>query len=265
MGKGAGRPWAPDQSLVMFWRIASKASTGKMAGMCGRYTFQHAEALRRLIESLTGETYEEFMTRYNVAPTQDNPVVVPDAAGRARRRTMRWGLIPASDPAEKPRLIHVNARSEEILGKRTFREAVHRRRCVVPADGYYEWKRPDARTKLPHLISLRDRRPFFMAGIFEEATALRPETFALLTCGPNRLMAEIHDRMPVILDAPGLARWLQPEPIGATEMSSICVPYDDAAMQAWPVSAVVNSARHEVPECVVQVPPHVDPQASFGF
>ena len=97
------------------------------------------------------------------------------------------------------------------------------------------------------------------------ATALRPETYALLTCGPNRLMAEIHDRMPVILDAPGLACWLQPGPIGPAEMSSICVPYDDAAMQAWPVSAIVNSARHEVPECVVRVAPHVDPQGSFGF
>jgi len=233
--------------------------------MCGRYTFQHAEALRQLIESLTGESYEEYIARYNVAPTQDNPVVAPEPAGRPRRRTMRWGLVPASDPAAKPKLIHVNARSEEILGKRTFKEAVQLRRCVVPADGYYEWKRPDERTKLPYLISLHERRPFFIAGIYEEATALRPETYALLTCGPNRLMAEIHDRMPVILDAPGLARWLEPGPIGPAEMSSICVPYDDAAMQAWPVSAIVNSARHEVPECVAPVAPHMDPQGNFGF
>jgi len=233
--------------------------------MCGRYTFQHAEALRQLIESLTGESYEEYFARYNVAPTQDNPVVAPAGAGRPRRHTMRWGLIPASDQAEKPKLIHVNARSEEIYGKRTFKEAVQLRRCVVPADGYYEWKRPDERTKLPHLISLRERRPFFMAGIYEEATALRPETFALLTCAPNRLMAQIHDRMPVILAAPSLTRWLHPGPISPAELASICVPYDDAAMQVWPVGAVVNSARHEVPECVVPVAPHVDPQGSFGF
>jgi putative SOS response-associated peptidase YedK len=233
--------------------------------MCGRYTFQDVEALRQLIERLTGEAYEEYISRYNVAPAQDNPVVALAGAGRPRRRTMRWGLVPAADPAAKPKLIHVNARSEEILAKRTFKEAVQLRRCVVPADGYYEWKRPDERTKLPHLISLRGRRPFFMAGIYEEATALRPETYALLTCGPNRLMAEIHDRMPVILDAPGLACWLRSGPVGAAELSSICVPYDDAAMQAWPVSAIVNSARHEVPECVVPVAPHVDPQGSFGF
>ena len=233
--------------------------------MCGRYTFQHTEALRQLIESLTGESYEDYVARYNVAPTQDNTVVAPDPAGRPRRRVMRWGLIPASDPAPKPRLIHVNARSEEMLGKRTFKAAVQERRCAVPADGYYEWKRPDQHTKLPHLISLQGRKPFFIAGLYEEATALRPETFALLTCGPNRLMAAIHDRMPVILDEAGLDRWLKPGPITAAEAASICVPYNDEAMQAWPVSATVNSARHEVPECVVQVPPHVDPQGLLGF
>jgi putative SOS response-associated peptidase YedK len=233
--------------------------------MCGRYTFEHAEALRQLIESLTGETYEEFVARYNVAPTQDNAVVAPDEKGKPHLRTMRWGLVPAADSALKLRLIHVNARAEEILAKRTFKEAVQRRRCVVPADGYYEWKRPDERTKLPHLISLHDRRPFFIAGIYEAATDLRPETFALLTCGSNRLMAVIHDRMPVILDAPGLARWLQPGPIGPTDLSTICVPYVDEDMQVWPVSPFVNSASNEGPACVVPVLPYVDPQGSLGL
>jgi putative SOS response-associated peptidase YedK len=233
--------------------------------MCGRYTFQHTEALKRFVEELVETNGEEFAARYNVAPTQDMPVVKSRKAGRPRLQVMRWGLIPVNDSGPKPRMIHVNARSEEIIGKRTFKEAVQERRCVVPADGYYEWKRPDEHTKHPYLISLLERRPFFIAGIYEDATAQRPETFALLTCGPNRLMASIHERMPVILDGAGLDHWLQPGPIDALTVASICVPYADEVMQAWPVSSVVNSARHEVPECVVQVEPPTDPQGSFGF
>lgn len=233
--------------------------------MCGRYTFQHTEDLKRFIAEMAETHGEAFVARYNVAPTQDMPVVKPRGTGRPRLQVMRWGLIPAADPGPKPRMIHVNARSEEIVGKRTFKEAVQERRCAVPADGFYEWRRPDERTRLPHLISLRGRRPFFIAGVHEPATDLRPETYALLTCGPNRLMAAIHDRMPVILDGPGLARWLEPGPIDAATVAAICVPYADEAMQAWPVSRVVNSARHDVPECVVPVEPPVDPQGSFGF
>ena len=220
--------------------------------MCGRYTFQQAKALRELIESLTGESYEEFISRYNVAPSQDNPVVATDeGAARPRLHKMRWGLVPFWDKSEKPKIAPINARSEEVMGKPTFKQSVQKRRCVVPADGFYEWKRPNERTKIPHLIGLRERKPFFIAGLYEGATDIRPETYALLTCGPNSLMAEIHDRMPVILDGAALTRWLQPGPITPEEVSSICVPYDAARMAAVRVSSVVNNARNDVPECVV--------------
>ncbi len=229
--------------------------------MCGRYTLQQAEAIRRLIESLTGEPYDQFMARYNVAPTQVNPVVRSAPSGRPRCESWRWGMPPAGNASG----LHVNARSEDVLARPAFRDHVQRRRCVVPADGFYEWQRPDARTRVPHLFSLRERRPFFMAGIHDEGCRTGPANFVVLTCGPNRLMAGIHDRMPVILSDSALARWLEPGPLTAADIAALCVPPDDQAMQAWPVGEVVNHARNDSPECVVPVSPRVDPQGTFGF
>ncbi|MDQ5979657.1 MAG: Abasic site processing protein [Verrucomicrobiota bacterium] len=233
--------------------------------MCGRYTLQQAEALKRLIESLTGQKYEELMARFNVAPTQRNPVVRADRTGGRSAGTMRWGLAPLRPTGGTTEAVHFNARSEEVLAKPTFRQAVQHRRCAVPADGFFEWKRINEQVRQPHLISLRERQPFFIAGICDEATALQPEAYALLTCGPNRLMADIHQRMPVILDGDRLERWLKPGPLSAGELASLCVPFDEKRMQAWPVGEVVNSARHDVPACVEPVAPFVDPQGAFGF
>jgi len=219
--------------------------------MCGRYTFQHTEALAKLIESLTGRVTTAFVPRYNVAPSQDNPVVAADESGAPSLHTMRWGLVPFWDKSEKPKFAPINARSEEMMGKPTFKQSVQKRRCAVPADGFYEWLRLDEKTKFPHLIGLKERKPFFIAGLFESATETRPETYAVLTCGPNALMQPIHDRMPVILDGPALKRWLTPGPITAEETAGICVPFDPDKMAAVKVSSVVNNARHDVPECVV--------------
>ncbi len=229
--------------------------------MCGRYTLQQPEALRRLIESLTGGDSTSFPARYNVAPTQVNPVVRTTPNSRPRLESWRWGMVSPG----KASGLHVNARSEDVLVRPSFREHVQRRRCVVPADGYYEWQRPDSRTRWPHLISLLGRRPFFMAGIHDTGDVSGAANYVVLTCGPNRLMARIHDRMPVILHGTALVRWLEPGPLTAAEISSICVPHDDSSMQAWPVGEVVNAARNENPDCVVPVPPRVDPQGSFGF
>lgn len=221
--------------------------------MCVRYTFEKAEALRRLLELMTGDTVE-IGPRYNVAPGQKN-LVVAQGAGEDRPRVheMKWGLVPYWDRSEKPKIAPLNARSEEMMGKPTFRQPVQKRRCAVPADGFYEWRRPDEKTKIPHLISLKDRAPFFFAGLYEDATAIRPETYALLTCRANDLVAPINDRMPVILTPDTLPRWLCPGPITPEEVASICVPYDAGAMQAWVVSPLMNNSRNDMPECVVPV------------
>lgn len=221
--------------------------------MCGRYTLENTEALRDLIASLTQEEYAELMTRYNVAPSQENPVVAADETGRPRLHKMRWGFVPYWDKSEKPKIAPINARSEEMMGKPTFKQAVQKRRCAVPADGFYEWKRPDEKTKIPHLIGLKGRKPFLIAGIYEAASETRPETYALLTCAPNQLMAKIHDRMPVILTESSLKRWLAPGAITPEEVAKVCVPFAAEHMAAIQVSAVVNSARNDVPECVLPV------------
>lgn len=233
--------------------------------MCGRYTLQQIDALKRLIESLTGESYDQFMARYNVAPTQRNPVVRTDHSGKRKLVQMRWGMAPLRPTGTKAEAVHFNARSEEVLAKPTFRTAARSRRCAVPADGFFEWKRCDEKHRQPHLISLRDRQPFCIAGLYDEATAAQPDAYALLTCGPNRLMADIHHRMPVILEGEGLARWLDPAPLNETEMSRLCVPFADNRMQAWPVGEFVNSARHDTHECVEPVAPFSSPQGAFDF
>ncbi len=221
--------------------------------MCGRYTLQDPERLNALITSITEEAYASVTRRFNVAPSQENPVVAPDADGKPHATSMRWGLVPYWDRSETPKFAPINARSEEMLGKPTFKQSVQKRRCVVPADGYFEWKRRDERTKTPYLICLKDRRPFFFAGIYESATEFRPATYALLTCAPNPKMAEIHNRMPVILPASAVGAWLKPGPLTPESASAFCVPYDSADMQAWAVSSIVNNARNDVPECVEPV------------
>ncbi len=221
--------------------------------MCGRYTLQDPERLDALIASITEEAYATVAARFNVAPSQQNPVIAMGPDGRPHASAMRWGLVPYWDRSETPKFAPINARSEEMLEKPTFKQSLQKRRCLVPADGYFEWKRRDERTKTPYLISLKDRRPFFFAGIYETATEDRPATYALLTCAPNPTLAAIHDRMPVILPPSAVDRWLQPGPLTSEGVKELCVSYDAAEMQAWAVSSIVNNARNEVPECVVPV------------
>lgn len=221
--------------------------------MCGRYTLKHAETVARLIASITGEDVRTVAARYNVSPSQSNPVVRPDPAGKPTGVLMRWGLVPFWDKSEKPTFAPINARSEDMFGKPTFRQSVQKRRCVIPADGFYEWKRLDERTKIPHHICMKGDAPFFIAGLYEEATESRPETYCLLTTGPNALMEAIHDRMPVILPAPAVTRWLQPGPLSPEDAQILCRPYSAEEMTAWAVSSLVNKPANDVPDCVVPV------------
>ena len=151
--------------------------------MCGRYTLTNSAAVREEMERITGLSFEEFAPRYNAAPSQTMPVVATDDDGKFRITLMRWGLVPFWEKSDKPKFVPINARSEEMFGKPMFRQSVQKRRCLVPADGFFEWKRFDEKTKIPHFIGLKKREPFFIAGIYEAATELRPETYALLMAG----------------------------------------------------------------------------------
>ena len=232
--------------------------------MCGRYTIKDPVALAQLIAHLTGEPFAIVAARYNICPSQSNPVVRPRPEGKPAATAMRWGLVPRWLQAPTAADGHANARSEDMFERRSFSEAVQLRRGVAGADGFYEWRRLNKRDRIPHHFCLKSRVPFFFGALFEEGVD-RPPTYALLTTGPNALMALIHDRMPVILTGDALARWLTPGPISPEEARQICRPFDAGQMEAWQVSTLVNRPAQDSPDCVAPASglPPVDPQGEL--
>jgi len=214
--------------------------------MCGRYRLKDPkQAALTLVE----EDLPALDTpRWNVAPTQAVPVVRHAAGGR-RLTLMRWGLVPFYERSKPKPFQLINARAETAPEKPAFQRAVAQRRCAVLADGYYEWRAVAGRTKEPWFFARRDEAPFAFAGIYEEDAPAGPAGCCLLTTAPNPLAARVHDRMPVILDAAAAARWLVPDPLTPEDFRALTAPFPADAMVAWPVAAVVNSPRNDVPEC----------------
>lgn len=222
--------------------------------MCGRYTL--TVPLSNLVDSFDVQPPDfDYPPRFNIAPTQDAPVIAQDREGR-RIGLLRWGLIPswAKDPALGNRMI--NARSETAAEKPAFRGAFRRRRCLVPADGFLEWKKPkegasEKKPKIPHWIHLPDRVPFVMAGLWEK---WEPEdappvySFTILTTEAAPGIRHIHPRMPVILSDDAVDPWLG-EGTSPGDLLRLLGPYE-GTLQAFPVSALVNSPRNDMPECL---------------
>jgi putative SOS response-associated peptidase YedK len=216
--------------------------------MCGRYMLTTpVDALRQL---LLFPERPNLPPRYNIAPTQDVPIVRRTRDGTARELIMvRWGLVPywADDPKIGNRLI--NARGESVARTAAFREAYQRRRCLVPADGFFEWQKI-GRTRQPLLVRRKDQAPFAFAGLWERwpqpgGGVLRSCT--IITCPANELVALVHDRMPVILAPEDFERWLDP---GQDQGHALLKPYPAAPLEAFPVSARVNSPNNDDPECI---------------
>ena len=189
----------------------------------------------------------EVPPSFNVAPSQRMPVVTWDESGPGAR-LMRWGLIPFWDRSEKPKIMPINARSEDAMKKPMFRGAIQSRRCLVPATGFFEWKKLDPKTKQPHAIGLAGGRPFCFAGIHEPPNACHPATFLILTTKPNALMAEIHDRMPVLLTGKALHEWLEPGAMNEDRFSRVTTPHPASEMVANPVRSLVGNPRNNGPE-----------------
>ncbi|ATB26766.1 SOS response-associated peptidase [Melittangium boletus] len=222
--------------------------------MCGRVTIQTpALAIAREL-NLAGVRSAIERPRYNLAPTQQMPVVLND--GTRLLDTARWGLVPswAKDPALGNKLI--NARAETVAEKPSFRSAFKRRRCLVLVDGWFEWKQ-STKPKTPYYFHRKDGRPMAFAGLWEEWTA--PDTgevlrtCTILTTGPNAVMAPIHDRMPVILQPEAQDIWLRPEPQEATTLQPLLVPDEASPLELWEVARVVNSPTNDVAACVERV------------
>jgi len=219
--------------------------------MCGRFTLR---APASVVAAQFG-LFEmpPFAPSFNVAPTQPVTVirVAPDGPGLEPVR-LRWGLIPgwAKDPSIGNRMI--NARSETVAGKPAYRAAFRRRRCLLAADGFYEWQRT-GRAKQPWFIRLRDDRPFAFAGLWERWEGPDHsciESCTLLTTEPNDLVRPIHNRMPVILAAEDYDGWLEPQVQQPERLEPLLRPYPAGEMDAYPVSPYVNSPAHNDPRCI---------------
>ncbi len=215
--------------------------------MCGRYTLTTPlEGLRQVFDFVE---QTNLAPRHNIAPTQEVAAVRLDSDGARHLVTLRWGLLPrwAKDRAMAARMI--NARAETLATKPAFREAYRQRRCLILADGFYEWK-TEAGRKQPYLIGLQDRAPFAFAGIWERwrdpATGDGLETCSIVTTEANDLLAAIHHRMPVILPAEAQETWLAVDPPVAA-LQTLLVPYDPAAMTFHRVSPEVGKVANDDP------------------
>lgn len=215
--------------------------------MCGRFSLTVGD--RDIAEQWNVRVPFDVPARYNIAPSQ--PVVALRADGGRRVDEFRWGLVPhwAKDPEIGNRMI--NARAETLFEKPAFRAAAMRRRCLVLADGFYEWKRTNGK-KQPYYVRLKSGRPFGFAGIWEHWEGAQGElrTCSIVTTEPNELMMSIHDRMPVVVRKDLEDLWLDPEIHDTAELGRVLQPFPDDEMEAHPVSTIVNNPDNDVAECV---------------
>lgn len=220
--------------------------------MCGRFTLTvNPAGLQDAFENYTFPT--RFAPRFNIAPTQ--PVLAIPNDDRHEADFFIWGLIPmwAKDPGIGSRLI--NARAETLAEKPSFRSSLKYKRCLILADGFYEW-RPSGKTKLPYFIHMNDRKPFAFAGLWDawnSPDGAQIKTCTIITTEPNELMSLIHNRMPAILHPRDYAKWLDTSPQTPESLAPLIKPYPAEEMSAYPVSTMVNKPENDIPELVVPV------------
>jgi putative SOS response-associated peptidase YedK len=219
--------------------------------MCGRFTLTaDPQQLRQTFD--WAFIPDQHPSRYNIAPTQPVAVIANDGTNKLDYYV--WGLIPSwsKDPEIGSRLM--NARAETLVEKPSFRTAFRRRRCLILADGFYEWKQdPGGKSKMPMYIRMKTGKPFAFGGLWENWNS--PDGSQILSCTiittePNALMQTIHNRMPVILPASAYALWLQTTEPDVQHLQALLKPYDASEMIAYPVSRLVNSPNNDLPACI---------------
>ncbi|TNF78146.1 MAG: SOS response-associated peptidase [Acidobacteria bacterium] len=219
--------------------------------MCGRYTLSSPTDL--LADLLELDSVPDLAPRYNIAPTQEAAVVrVTGETGARTLDLLRWGLIPfwSKDPGIGNRMI--NARAETVGEKPAYRTSFKRKRCLVPADGFYEWQATGG-PKQPFYFRFEGGGPFALAGLWdrwEKGEGDPIETFTILTTEPNEVVAPVHRRMPVILDRETMAIWLDPAIEDAERLTPLLGPFPAAGMEGFPVSTFVNSPGNDTPRCI---------------
>jgi putative SOS response-associated peptidase YedK len=221
--------------------------------MCGRFTQHNEEDEFEDRFNFSNPAGIVFTKRFNIAPSQNVPVVVVEEDNRLLK-LMRWGLVPfwAKEPSIGYRMI--NARAETITEKASFKNPLKKKRCLVLASGFYEWiKTQKKSTKTPLYFRLKSKEPFAFAGLWDEWK--QPDgdkllSFTIITTGPNELMKPIHDRMPGILRQKDENMWLDPELTDFDKLVPLLGPYPTDLMEAYEVSTIVNSPKNDVPECI---------------
>jgi putative SOS response-associated peptidase YedK len=220
--------------------------------MCGRFLrLSSRDELARLLGCETADGTSELFPRYNVAPTQLVAVVREDD-GRRALRMLRWGLIPSWAKGPRIGITLINARAETAAEKPAFRAAFKKRRCLIPAAGFYEWRATGGRQKQPYHIRLKGGRTLAFAGLWEcwhDAEGRPVESCTILTTTADAVVRPLHERMPVILAPEDFAAWLDPS-TPPEELHALLKPYPDGELEAVPVGRHVGNPRNEGPRCL---------------
>lgn len=221
--------------------------------MCGRFTKKSSKEELRARFGFDDTSQDAlFEARYNIAPSQEHPILIVSQDKRIVTM-MKWGLVPHWSKDPKIGFKMINARSEGIDEKPSFKTPLRQRRCLVLADGFYEWHKVNNKTKIPYYFKLKSDQPFAFAGLWDlwEKEGQTLKTFTIITTTPNQLIEPIHDRMPVILEEKDEAKWLDPEIKRSSDVIPLLKPYDSQEMECYRVSTIVNSPKNDVPECLV--------------
>lgn len=220
--------------------------------MCGRYTL--TANIDTISQRFKLDAHGlKIEPRYNIAPSQEAPVIVVED-GKVLKM-MRWGLIPSWAKDESIASKTINARAETLYHRPSFKKSLTEKRCLVPADGFYEWKK-EGRKKIPIRFVLKNRDVFAFAGLWDTWRNQRGElifSFTIITTQANDLIRPIHDRMPVILKREYEELWLDPEVNDVDKLLSLLIPYPPEMMEAYRVSSLVNSPKEDSPECIKPV------------
>jgi putative SOS response-associated peptidase YedK len=221
--------------------------------VCGRYKLSRRKQLvEEYFDIALAE--EDWSPRYNVAPTQPVPVIRQNPKEPVRQLSlMRWGLIPswAKDTSAAASMININARAETAATKPVFRDALKSRRCLIPADGFYEWMRM-GKAKQPYCFEVGESELFAFAGIWDrwkDPSGNWVKSCSILTTTPNAVTAAVHDRMPVILDPDSYDLWLDPGMVNVAAATDLLKPYDARLMRCYPVGSRVNRVANDDEEC----------------
>ncbi len=217
--------------------------------MCGRFTITVSGA--ELAEMLEVSVVPQTRPRYNVSPSQTVLALRKTGAGQREAVELKWGLVPWWSKDAKIGYSLINARCETVAEKPSFREAFHKRRCLIPADGFFEWK-VDGKKKLPYRFRRPDGKPFLFAGLWEhwDGGEKPLETCTILTTTANEIVSPFHERMPIILSKEGAKLWLSPGLLAPETAAKLLVPSADDFLMREAVNPVVNSPKNDSPSCI---------------